>query len=489
MPIPSRERPQSACTNIRQASATEPCDLSLSELGKVLRRLELSPVEVVESFLTRIARHDASLHAYVEVWSDDALLQARASEQRLLEGRPAGPLEGVPLALKDLVHVRDRRTGAGSAIHAERAPMDHSATIATRLQDAGAILLGKTHLVELAYGGWGTNQGIGTPRNPWDSDTHRTPGGSSSGSAVAVAAGMAAGAIGTDTGGSVRIPSAFCGLTGLKTTAGRVSRHGVDLLSDTLDTMGPMAWTAEDAALMLQVMHGPDPGDPTTLKIARENFLKGLDGGVEGARFTLLRQTLGEGTDPLVRLRVEAACDVLRVLGCVETGTAPAQFDPAADQEASDIIISAEAHARHGAALARCAVPGDTASRARIMKGAHIDALRYRQALDQRQELMREFQQVFRQVDVLVLPTVPVTAADLATLDENDPAPSRMTRFVGYHGLCAIAIPCGFSPEGLPVSVQLVAAPFREHFLLRLGAAFQRETIHHRARPVLDTGR
>ncbi|MFM9926316.1 amidase [Variovorax sp. H27-G14] len=472
--------------NTRQRVASDPSEWALRDLADAFSTRALSPVEVVESFLRRISSLDPLLHAYAQVWSEAALAQARASEQRLLQGAPRGLLEGVPLAVKDLLHVQGRRTGAGSALFADRPCMDHSATVATRLQDAGAILLGKTHLVELAYGGWGTNQGMGTPRNPWDMAVHRAPGGSSSGSAVAVASGLAAGAIGTDTGGSVRIPSAFCGLTGLKTTAGRVSRYGVDLLSETLDTVGPMTRTAEDAACLLQAMHGPDPRDPTTLGTAAEDFLQTLGASVVGVRFALLHQTLGEGTSPAVRQGVEDACKVLRALGCVEAGGALPQFDLAADQEASGAIISAEAYARHGEALHRSTTSGDAASRARILRGAHIAPSHYREALDQRRSRMAEFQRLFKQLDVLVLPTVQVTAADLATLDESDPAPSRMTRFVGYYGLCAIALPCGFSAEGLPVSLQLVAAPWREDLLLRLGAAFQRETTHHCARPLLD---
>lgn len=287
--------------NTRQRRASDPAEWALCDLADAFSTRALSPVEVVASFLRRISTLDPLLHAYAQVWSEAALEQARASERRLLQGAPRGMLEGIPLALKDLLHVQGRRTGAGSALFADRPCMDHSATVVTRLQDAGAILLGKTHLVELAYGGWGTNQGMGTPRNPWDTAVHRSPGGSSSGSAVAVASGLAAGAIGTDTGGSVRIPSAFCGLTGLKTTAGRVSRYGVDLLSETLDTVGPMTRTAEDAARLLQAMHGPDPRDPTTLGIAQEDFLQSLDASVAGVRFALLHQTLGEGTAPAVR--------------------------------------------------------------------------------------------------------------------------------------------------------------------------------------------
>lgn len=465
---------------------SDPCQLSITQLLEAYRCRQLSPVEVVGAYLDRIASLDPALHAYVEVYAEGALALACASEQRLVSGLPTGLLEGVPLALKDLIDVAGQRTTAGTTIHAGRGAAARTATVAARLLAAGAIPLGKVHLVELAYGGWGTNQGMGTPRNPWDMRIHRTPGGSSSGSGVAVAAGLAAGALGTDTGGSVRIPSAFCGLTGLRPTQGRISNYGVEPVSHTLDTVGPMTWTARDAALLLQAMHGPDFNDPATLAVPPQDFLSGLDAGVAGLRFSVGDPAAWGEVEPAILAAVHDAAEVLRALGCLHNDAPLAAIDYVADQEASGIIISSESYAAHGVAVAASQVAGDAASRARIMRGASIAAPDYAAALALRQDKARALRRVFDQTDVLVLPCLPVTARPVAALDENDLSPSRLTRFVGYYGLSALALPCGLSPEGLPVSVQLVAGPYREDLLLRIGAAFQAATAHHLRRPRLD---
>jgi len=458
-------------------------ELTAAELLAAYRRRELSPVEVTHCYLERIARLDPVLHAYVEVYTDAALQRAQASEARWRSGLPAGLLEGVPLALKDLVHVAGRRTLAGSMAYAGRPPSETTATLATRLLDAGAVLLGKTHLVEFAYGGWGTNRGLGTPRNPWDPAVHRVPGGSSSGSAVAVAGGLAAAAIGTDTGGSVRIPAAFCGLTGLRPSIGRLSHHGMELVSHTLDTAGPMAWSTEDAALMLQAMQGPDSRDSATLTLPPADVLARLRDPVEGVRVSLAaRATLGPVDDAVWRCVVEAAA-ALQTLGCARRDEAFAAVDFAADQEETGVIISSEAYAHHGAALQACRMPGDDAARARVMRGAGISASRYAAALTQRRQRMQEIAAVFERTDVLLLPTLPITAQPVAQVDEDDLSPSRLTRFVGYYGLCALALPCGLDAQGLPVSLQLVAAMGQDALLLRLGHAFQAATGHHRRRP------
>lgn len=460
---------------------------SLTELRDALRRNDLSPVELTQAYLERIDRLNPTLHAYLDVYADAALSIARASEARLASGLPTGLLEGVPVALKDLLDIEGRRTTAGSTVHASREAARRSSTVAARLMNAGAIPLGKTHLVEFAFGGWGTNAGLGTPRNPWDMRAHRAPGGSSSGSAVAVAGGLAAGAIGTDTGGSVRIPSAFCGLTGLKTTQGRVSTFGCEYVSHTLDTIGPMAWTAEDAALLLQVIHGPDPLEATTLCRGPEDFLAGLRGPVAGLRISVpARQSLGHVEDAVWEA-VSLAALVLEELGCLRTDDAFAGVDFVADQEATGVIIACEAFAHHGALLGGTLLPGDPAARARVLRGGSIPAAGYIDALRHRVARQRQFVSLFEQTDVLVLPTVPVTAPTLERIDEADLSHSRLTRFVGYYGLSAIALPCGLSHDGLPMSLQLVAAPFKEALLLRMGAAFQKRTEHHQQRPAMAT--
>ena len=457
---------------------------TVAELLRGFGRRSISPVEVTRSLLEAIERDNPRLHAYVDVYAEAALLRAKASEQRYACGLPVGLLEGVPLAVKDLLHIEGRRTSAGSTIHAGRAPATTTATVVSRLLAQGAIPLGKANLVEFAFGGWGTNQGCMTPRNPWDGRTHRSPGGSSSGSAVAVAGGLAAAAIGTDTGGSVRIPAAFCGLTGLKTTQGRISNHGCELVSHTLDTVGPLAWTAEDAALLLQAIHGPDPADPATLQQPPENFLARLREPIGGTRIAVAPRGMLEEVEDDIWASTSDAVRVLLDLGCLRNDAAFERIDFVADQAETGIIIASEAYAFHGALLQGDPVPGDPAARARVLAGASISASRYANAIRFREQRRREFSRVFEAVDLLVLPTLPITARDVGRIDEKDLAPSRLTRFVGYYGLCAIAQPAGLSADGLPVSVQLVAPAFREALLLRAGAAFQSVTGHHALRPI-----
>src|SRR6202521_4062535 len=244
--------------------ATDPAALSAQKLAEAIAARRLSPVDVVAAFLDRIAAQEAKLHAFVDVYADEARLAAEAADKAIRSGHAVGPLHGVPIALKDLIDLEGRITTGGSMVWRERrSPV--TATLARRLISAGMIVLGKTHTVEFAMGGWGTNQHLGTPWNPWDSEVARTSGGSSSGSGVAVASGMAPWAIGTDTGGSVRLPASWGGLSGLKTTIGRVSTYGILPLAPSLDTPGPLARSVEDAALLCSVMQGADPLDPRTL--------------------------------------------------------------------------------------------------------------------------------------------------------------------------------------------------------------------------------
>jgi aspartyl-tRNA(Asn)/glutamyl-tRNA(Gln) amidotransferase subunit A len=252
------------------AGVSDPCLLGAGELSRAFVARRLSPVDVVDALLARIARLEPKLHAFVDVHAASARLAAEGADKAIRAGHALGPLHGVPVALKDLIDLEGQITAGGSASQRQRRSTV-TATIAKRMIAQGMIVLGKTHTVEFAMGGWGTNQHLGTPWNPWDPATARTPGGSSSGSGVAVAARLAPWAIGTDTGGSVRLPASFCGLTGLKVTIGRISTHGIIPLSSTLDTPGPMARSVEDAALLYDVLQGPDPFDATTRGIAAED--------------------------------------------------------------------------------------------------------------------------------------------------------------------------------------------------------------------------
>src|SRR5580698_9977651 len=276
-----------------------PAFLPVHHLSAEIAARRLSPVDLVDEYLARIERLEPKLQAFVSVNAANARLAAEAADKAIRAGHAVGPLHGIPIAIKDLVEIEGEVAMGGTAAWRDRrAP--HTATLMRKLMAAGMINLGKTHTVEFAYGGWGTNQHLGTPRNPWDAGTHRTPGGSSSGSGVAVAARMAPWAIGTDTGGSVRIPAAWNGITGLKTTIGRVSTFGVLPLSPTLDTPGPITRDIEDAALLLSVLQGADPHDPHTIGVRDVDPIAGLRRGVKGLRLGRLPASERHGVDPEV---------------------------------------------------------------------------------------------------------------------------------------------------------------------------------------------
>src|SRR5438034_2287072 len=266
---------------------TNPALLPVHILASEIATRRLSPVNLVDALLDRIQAKDEKLHAFVEVYAEEARLAAEAADKAIRSGHAIGPLHGVPIALKDLIEIEGRVTTGGSMVWRDRRSAV-TATLAQRLIAAGLIVIGKTHTVEFAMGGWGTNQHRGTPWNPWDPTVARTPGGSSSGSGVAVAAGLAPWAIGTDTGGSVRLPASWCGLTGLKTTIGRVSTYGILPLSPTLDTPGALARSVEDAALLYRAMQGADPLDPRTLGVPSGDLTDNWKRGIRGMRLARL---------------------------------------------------------------------------------------------------------------------------------------------------------------------------------------------------------
>ena len=266
-----------------RSSARDPALLPIHILSTEIGARRLASIDLVDGLLERIRAADPKLHAFVEVYAEDARFAAEAADKAIRSGHSIGPLHGIPIALKDLIEIEGKVTTGGSLVWRDRQSRC-TATLARRLIAAGLIVIGKTHTVEFAMGGWGTNQHRGTPWNPWDPKTAHTPGGSSSGSGVAVAAGLAPWAVGTDTGGSVRLPASWCGLSGLKTTIGRVSTYGILPLSPTLDTPGPLARSVEDAALLYQVMQGPDALDPRTRGITPIDPLPMLRRGIRGLR-------------------------------------------------------------------------------------------------------------------------------------------------------------------------------------------------------------
>jgi aspartyl-tRNA(Asn)/glutamyl-tRNA(Gln) amidotransferase subunit A len=442
----------------------------------------LSPVDLVDEYLARIERLEPRLHAFVSVNAANARLAAEAADKAIRSGHAVGPLHGIPIAIKDLVEIEGEVAMGGTAAWRNRiAP--HTATLMQRLMAAGMINLGKTHTVEFAYGGWGTNQHLGTPWNPWDDSTHRTPGGSSSGSGVAVAARMAPWAIGTDTGGSVRIPAAWNGITGLKTTIGRISTFGVLPLSPTLDTPGPITRDIEDAALLLSVLQGADRRDPHTLGVRDVDPMAELRRGVKGLRLARLPADERDGIDAEVLAAYDRSVAALAGLGAEIVDVAlPARF---ADLGAiNGRIMSAEAYAALAALVDDNAQPLDQDVRPRVRAGAAISSHDYLVALAERERMKASFNAAIEGIDALLTPTAVTPAIPVASIDQNT-TPAMFTRWVNFLDLCAAAVPNGFTAGGLPTSLQIVCRAYAEPLALRIGYAYQEaHDWHLRVPPV-----
>ena len=463
------------------ATNTDPCFLPVHRLAEKIAARRQSPVEVVEALLARIAAHEPKLHAYIDVYADDARLAAEAADKAIRSGHAVGPLHGVPIALKDLIDLEGRITTGGSAVWRERrSPV--TATLAQRFFAAGMIVLGKTHTVEFAMGGWGTNQHMGTPWNPWDLEMPRTPGGSSAGSGVAVAAGMTPWAIGTDTGGSVRLPASWCGLSGLKTTIGRVSTYGILPLAPSLDTPGPMARSVEDAALLYGLMQGADPLDPRTLSAPPPvDPMAGMRRGVRGLRLARMPEAERDGCNPEMLAAYDAALDLLAGQGADIVDIAlPCRFADAT--AATGRIIGSEAYALIGELVDNPALPIDEAVRPRILLGRNISAREYLAALAERDRMKRGFLAALDGVDALLTPTTQTPAIHVESVDQST-TPAHFTRFVNLLELCALSIPDGLTRTGLPLSLQIICRPYDEATALRIGWAYQQVTDWHERHP------
>jgi aspartyl-tRNA(Asn)/glutamyl-tRNA(Gln) amidotransferase subunit A len=457
---------------------------SLTDLSRLLAVGEATSREIVAACLARIDTLDGHLHAFVDVYRDDALARADAADRERQAGAARGRLFGLPIALKDLLHFQGRQTTAGSKSWLGRIS-DHTATAVEHLVAAGMIPLGKTHMVEFAFGGWGRNPPMGAPWNPWDMHTHRVAGGSSSGSAVAVAGGLAPAAIGSDTGGSIRIPAALCGLTGLKPTYGLISLYGAMPLSPTLDSLGPLAHTVEDVALLAAAMAGPDPRDSATLTAPRFDVDAALagDADIHGLRITCLApEHFPTYTHPEVLRARDAAIAVLREQGAiVDEARFPLDFDDLMVRNGR--IIAAEAYAIHRAYIEDEHLDIDPWVRKRVMGGKSIAAADTIDELALRQRAAARFAEWMHGRAALLTPTLPITATPVAEVDESTTPLATWTRAANYLGACALSLPAGFSAEGLPIGVQLMGAPFAESTLVRIGRAFQRATEWHRRRP------
>ncbi|HEX9760012.1 MAG TPA: amidase [Candidatus Acidoferrales bacterium] len=465
--------------------------LSLTELASLIAKKKISPVELTRSHLERIERFNPALNAFLTVLAGSALQSARRAERLQMRGGKKPPLLGVPIALKDNIWTRGIRTTAGSKVLRDFVPTE-SATVAERLDAAGAVLLGKTHLHEFAYGVTTNNAHYGPARNPWNLDC--IPGGSTGGSGAALAAGLCAGSVGSDTGGSIRIPAALCGVAGIKPTFGRVSCYGVVPLAPTLDHVGPLARTVEDLALLLGVIAGPDPRDITAEPRPVPDYLRSMR-AVERERKKLRlgwpRHYFFDRVEPEIRRAVEKAARILEKLGArIEEVDLPGLADSV---EPSTHIALAEARLVHESAgwyPSRAADYSDEV-RKRLEMGAEIRAVDYLRALEVKRAVRREFDAALERVHAIIAPATPLAATPISQTrvriegyeEDVRMALLRMNRPSNLTGLPAISVPCGFTRSGLPIGLQLIGRAWDEARLLGIARLYEQATEWHLRRP------
>ena len=465
------------------------CFQSMADLGRMISRKEVSPLELTRAYLDRIEALDERLGAFITVMREQALAQAGEMERSIQAGGYLGPLHGIPVAVKDIIATKGVLTSAGSKVMADRVPEEDS-TIIERLRSAGALLIGKLNLSEFAIGGT-VDHPFGTPRNPWN--TEHTPGGSSSGSAVAVAAGLSAGALGSDTGGSVRGPAAFCGLAGLRPTSGRVTRHGVVPMCWSMDTIGPMTRTVEDCALMLQAIAGRDPRDSTSSTEPVPSYLRSLNDGARGVRMALPKEMFGfDGLDGETLGAATKAVGVLDELGAsAEEVSLPSSLRSGAVFLA---IADVDAAAYHLEWLRSRGEDYDWNTRTRLESAALVPAGAYIKAQRARTLVRRELLDTLDKSDVIVMPTGPAPAPLIADATGRpggyyqgrlDLGRRRFTSPASLAGLPSLSVPCGFSSSGLPIGLQIIGRPFDEALLFRVGHAYERSTEWHTMHPQL----
>lgn len=466
----------------------ELCTLSIRELGTKLARKEISPVSLTEAYLERIKALDKSLNAFVAVASEHALEDAKRAEHEIVSGHYKGALHGVPIAHKDLYDVRGLATTAGSKVFLGRVAAEDAHSVA-RLKAAGSIVIGKTNMHELAYGATGDQSVFGPTRNPWD--TGRIPGGSSSGSGAAVAAGLCAAATGSDTGGSIRVPGALCGVVGIKPTFGRVSRQGLVPLSWTMDHAGPMTRTVYDAALMLSGMAGYDPRDPACVDRPVPDFTEGLGGDLRGLRigldpaWALSRLQTGVGT------AFQAALAVLRELKAEVVEVSLSSMEEVYD--AAIAMQAPEATSLYEDALKSRPQDFSDRVRERLERGFAITGIQYAKARQLGELVRRDVEEIFGRVSLIATPTCPVAATKMGqeniSIEGEEKSLlgilSRFTRVFNLTGNPAITVPCGLSGEGLPVGLQLIGAAWNEAVVLQAAHAYEQATEWHRLWPKL----
>jgi aspartyl-tRNA(Asn)/glutamyl-tRNA(Gln) amidotransferase subunit A len=464
---------------------------TISALSQQIHSGTLSPMELMEHFLDRVEALDGALHAFRLVPRARALAAARAAELTLRAGQDAGPLHGIPYAVKDIIDVQGLPTTAGSNLLLDNV-VAADATVVRRLAQAGMVLLGKANTVQFAFGAPGINHHHGTPHNPWHATPH-VPGGSSNGSGVAVGAGMVPMALGTDTGGSVRIPAALCGTVGLKTTVGQVSRAGVFPLSWTLDSVGPLTRSVEDAALVYQAMRGPDPADVSTHNTTFQDVLTGLKDGVHGLRLGFAEHVFWEQADAEITQAVRRCGKVFADLGAYVDSYEFPEADEALAVDPGGLIGASEAYLDHLERLGERFEAYDPIVNMRILPSRDASPVDYLRAIRACTALQTNIRRVLRDVDALLAPTTMIPALPVAEVDASldayrtwNPRYSRNTRVVNILGLCGLTVPCGFTSKGLPIGLMIFGKPFDEAMILRVGHAFEQATDWHRRRPDLS---
>ncbi len=481
--------------------------LTIHQAQQKLRSREVSAVELAQSVLTRIQETDERLHSYLTVCAEEALAQAEAADRTLANGATPPPLCGIPVALKDVILAQGIRSSAGSKI-LEQFIAPYDATVTQRLKDAGAVIIGKVNCDEFAMGSSNENSAFTPCRNPWDTD--RVPGGSSGGSAAAVAADQACAALGTDTGGSIRLPASFCGIVGLKPTYGRVSRFGVVAYASSLDQVGPCTKDVRDCALLLDVIAGHDPRDSTSVNRPAPGYTTHLEQGVSGLRIGIPQQYFVEGMQPEVETAVREAIAHLQSLGAEvvpvslpHTEYAVATYYIIAMAEASSNLARYDG-VRYGYRATEVEDLGDlyrttraqgfgSEAKRRIMLGTYVlsagyyDAY-YLKAQKVRTLIRQDFLHAFEACDMIATPVAPTTAfrlgeklADPLTMYLSD----IFTIAINLAGLPGLSVPCGFDQQGLPIGLQLIGPPFDEAVLLQAGYAYEQATDWRTRRPPL----
>lgn len=453
---------------------------TIADLAPHLQRKEISPVEITRQCLSRIQKVNPALNAFITVMAEPALAEARSAEAEILRGHWHGPLHGIPISLKDLIDTAGVPTTAANMLYEKRIPT-HDADVVRRLRQAGAVIIGKNNLHECAYGGSSLISHFGEVHNPWD--VARIAGGSSGGSAAAVAAGLACAAIGTDTAGSIREPAALCGCVGLKPTYGRVSSRGVIPLSTSLDHVGPIAASVADAAIVLRAIAGYDPADITSADVPVADYASALNEDAKKLRVGVPRAYFFDDLDPEIAAAMEHA---LRGIETLVAHVREVQLDVPTDRR----LQAAESWAYHAENVAKYSELYQPETLRRIRTGENVSAAEY---IEKRRDLeiaRREIGRVFADVDVLVTPTTAMPAPAIADLkadpDALRPAELKLlrnTRPFDVWGLPAISVPCGFTQSGLPIGLQIAGPHWREDLVLRLAHAYEQATAWHKRRP------